>query len=274
MARKRREEASGGSAPWLTTFSDLMNLLLCFFVLLFSMSTVDLEKFQMVVQSIQSSFSIMPAGGSAIVHDGNLIASGISQLENLDVFYREANASGKTDTTVDDTSDLEETELREQYLSASMEESEKMADQIQEMLTASGIADKVELDATAQYVRLTLNGALLFNSGKSEIREEAIPLVEKLSAVVSTYSDNMISVEGHTDNVPISSEKYEDNDVLSAYRALAVKNYFVEHTVLEPSKIRATSCGEYTPIADNGTNEGRALNRRVEIKVYNSFNLH
>lgn len=273
MARKRREEPSSGGPSWMTTFSDLMNLLLCFFVLLFSMSTVDLEKFQIIVQSFQSSFSIMPAGGSSIA-EGDLVASGINQLENLDVFYRESNSSGEADLKEKEFEDLKETELKEQYLSASMQESEEMADQIEEMLKSSGIADKVELDATAQYVRLTLNGALLFNSGKSEIREEALPLVEKLSTVVSTYSDNMISVEGHTDNVPISSEKYEDNDVLSAYRALAVKNYFVEHTTLEPSRIRATSCGEYTPIADNGTNDGRALNRRVEIKVYNSFNLH
>ena len=79
MARKKQEEAPKGSPAWMNTFSDLMNLLLCFFVLLFSMSTVDAEKFEMVVASLQSSFSVLPSGGSSI-GSGQLISSGIIQL--------------------------------------------------------------------------------------------------------------------------------------------------------------------------------------------------
>lgn len=78
MARKKQEEAPKGSPAWMATFSDLMNLLLCFFVLLFSMSTVDAEKFEMVVASLQSSFSVLPSGGSSI-GEGELISSGVSQ---------------------------------------------------------------------------------------------------------------------------------------------------------------------------------------------------
>lgn len=276
MAKKKQEDAPKGSPAWMATFSDLMNLLLCFFVLLFSMSTVDAEKFELMVQSLQSSFSILPAGGSA-VGEGNMVSAGISQLENLDIYYKEANSPSKEENNSEGSGTEEqtaetETDIREQYMAASLEESEQMAEDIETMLQNAGIGDKVDLDVTAQYVRLTLNGALLFDSGKSDIREDALPLVDKLAVIVETYSENMIGIEGHTDNVPVVNPKYEDNDVLSAYRALAVKTYFVEHTTLEPGSIRAVSCGEYAPVADNGTKEGRALNRRVEIKIYNSYN--
>ena len=78
MAKKRQDDPPKGAPAWQATFSDLMNLLLCFFVLLFSMSTVDAEKFQMVIASIQSSISILPAGGSSI-GDGDLVYEGESK---------------------------------------------------------------------------------------------------------------------------------------------------------------------------------------------------
>ena len=87
MAKKRPEDPPKGAPAWQATFSDLMNLLLCFFVLLFSMSTVDAQKFEMIVASLQSSMSILPAGGSSI-GDGDMVAAGVNQLEFLDSYYR------------------------------------------------------------------------------------------------------------------------------------------------------------------------------------------
>ena len=88
MARKKTEEAPAGAPAWMATFSDLMNLLLCFFVLLFSMSTVDAEKFEMVIASLQSSFSILPSGGASI-GDGEMVSSGVSQLQMYDIYYNQ-----------------------------------------------------------------------------------------------------------------------------------------------------------------------------------------
>ena len=119
---------------------------------------------------------------------------------------------------------------------------------------------------------INMNGALLFDSGKSEIRMEAYPLIDKLGRIIATYDQNIIEVEGHTDNVPIRSSKYEDNNVLSMYRALTVADYLREITALQPSLIKSSGRGEYVPVADNTTPEGRARNRRVEIKIYNSYN--
>ncbi len=275
MAKRRVEESSGGEASWLNTFADLMNLLLCFFVLLFAMSTVDADKWEQLINSMQkSSFSILTSGGAS-VGEGMMIATGISQLEMLDDYFKEETNSSDAEETEPKDKETEPTadeELKEEFEAAGLKESEEMAEQIEEMLAQKQIADQAEVDVNAQFVRITLSGALLFDSAQSQIREDALPLVDKLSLILENYSSNQIEIEGHTDNVPISNAKYENNDVLSAYRAFAVKDYILEHTVLEPGRIYAAGCGEYNPVADNSTPEGRARNRRVEIKIYNSYN--
>ena len=249
----------------MNTFADLMNLLLCFFVMLFSMSSVHEEKFEKVIASFQSTFSILPGGGASI-GEGELISSGISQLENFDSYYNQQLSSQSDGQTE------EEKDITEAYEQQELEESEDMAQQLENALSQYGIQDDVEVDFNAAYVTLNMNGALLFDSASAELRDEAYPLVNKLGKILVTYDNNIIEVEGHTDNVPIHSSKYEDNNVLSMYRALAVANYLRDTTTLDPAYIKSSGRGEYVPIADNATPEGRARNRRVEIKIYNSYN--
>lgn len=264
MAR-RKEDPPKGSPAWMNTFADLMNLLLCFFVMLFSMSSVNEEKFEKVIASFQSTFSILPGGGASI-GEGELISSGISQLENFDSYYNQQLSSQSDGQTE------EEKDITEAYEQQELEESEDMAQQLENALSQYGIQDDVEVDFNAEYVTLNMNGALLFDSASAELRDEAYPLVNKLGKILVTYDNNIIEVEGHTDNVPIHSSKYEDNNVLSMYRALAVANYLRDTTTLDPVYIKSSGRGEYVPIADNATPEGRARNRRVEIKIYNSYN--
>ena len=264
MAR-RKEDPPKGSPAWMNTFADLMNLLLCFFVMLFSMSSVNEEKFEKVIASFQSTFSILPGGGASI-GEGELISSGISQLENFDSYYNQQLSSQSDGQTE------EEKDITEAYEQQELEESEDMAQQLENALSQYGIQDDVEVDFNAEYVTLNMNGALLFDSASAELRDEAYPLVNKLGKILVTYDNNIIEVEGHTDNVPIHSSKYEDNNVLSMYRALAVANYLRDTTTLDPAYIKSSGRGEYVPIADNATPEGRAMNRRVEIKIYNSYN--
>ena len=264
MAR-RKEDPPKGSPAWMNTFADLMNLLLCFFVMLFSMSSVNEEKFEKVIASFQSTFSILPGGGASI-GEGELISSGISQLENFDSYYNQQLSSQSDGQTE------EEKDITEAYEQQELEESEDMAQQLENALSQYGIQDDVEVDFNSEYVTLNMNGALLFDSASAELRDEAYPLVNKLGKILVTYDNNIIEVEGHTDNVPIHSSKYEDNNVLSMYRALAVANYLRDTTTLDPAYIKSSGRGEYVPIADNATPEGRARNRRVEIKIYNSYN--
>ena len=265
MAKKKPEDPPKGSPAWMATFSDLMNLLLCFFVLLFSMSTVDAEKFQQVIASLQNSISILPAGGTTI-GDGEMVGAGIRQLEALDQYYNEL-ANSQTEEE-----QQEEQELMEEYKKQELAESEKMAEAMEAAIEEAGVQNLVEVDFNAEYVQLSLSGAVLFESGKSDIIRNAYPIVKKIGSILESYSENLIEVEGHTDNVPIRSAKYEDNNVLSMYRALAVADYLRENTEIEASHIKSSGRGDYVPIADNSTEDGRARNRRVEIKVFNSFN--
>ena len=311
MARQKKEDVPAGSPAWMTTFSDLMNLLLCFFALLFSMSTVDAEKFQIVIASLQSHFSVLQGGGTSI-GEGEMVGAGINQLQYYDTFYNpDANSQGdgefsesgesmSADDSViekgdevqgdgsesqtpgengaadqdgmpDEPRELTEEELQKEYEQKGLEESEKMAEQVEADIAKYGIQDQVAVSFNAQYVILTLNGAVLFDSGSETLREEALPLVDKAGRIVEHYGKNLIEVEGHTDNVPIHNSRFADNNVLSMYRALSVADYLREITSVNPSMIKSSGRGDYVPIADNATAEGRALNRRVVIKIYNSF---
>lgn len=264
MARKKQEDAPQGAPAWMATFSDLMNLLLCFFVLLFSMSTVDAEKFEKVIASFQSTFSILPRGGASI-GEGDMISAGVSQMELYDVYYNE-----KANTRSEEEAE-EEADIVDAYEQQALSESEQIAEMIENAVVQYGIQDQVEVEFNAEYVVLNMNGALLFDSGKSDLKSEAYLLIDKIGKVITPYKQNIIDVEGHTDNVPIHSLKYEDNDILSMYRAHTVAQYLREITDIEPAHIKSSGRGEYVPVADNLTPEGRARNRRVQIKIYNSY---
>lgn len=269
MAKKRQEDPPKGSPAWMATFSDLMNLLLCFFVLLYSMSSVDEEKWEQVVASLQNTVSILPAGG-ATIGEGEMISAGVRQLEFLDSYYNEM-ANSMAQDKLDNPENGKNT-ITQAYEEQALSESEKMAQEIQEAVNGTDLSELVEIEFNAQYVQLNLSGAILFDSGKAELVRDAYPIVNKIGRILEKYKDNVIEVEGHTDNVPISSSsKYESNDVLSMYRALSVANYFREHTKLEAANIKSAGRGDYVPVADNTTAEGRARNRRVEIKIYNSY---
>lgn len=267
MAKRKEDPPPAGSPGWMATFGDLMNLLLCFFVLLFSMSTVDAEKFELVISSLQSSFSVLPQGGAA-VFDGQMVSSGISQLEYLDSYFKEANSASEEESDVETEG---KNDLKEEYEKLAMSESEQMGENLQELISNNGLAETIEVNVDANFVKLTLSGAMLFESGQSEIVADALPVVKKLGMILESYQDYVIDIEGHTDNIPIGNSSYEDNMVLSSYRAMSVMNYLLETTSLDPAKMKASGMGEYNPIADNSTLEGRARNRRVEVKIYNSF---
>ena len=295
MAKQKQEEAPKGSPAWMATFSDLMNLLLCFFVLLFSMSTVDAQKFEMVVNSMQAAFSINPAGGATIVN-GTLIGAGISQMPDVANYFGDTMSQGEGNVGEDQiaggeeyegdaqleedgaTEAVEESEMDAEEAAKILEEqalkeSENMARQIAKAAEEMGIQDLIEIDFNGQYVRITLNGALLFDSGSAELKSEALPLVDRLARIIDNYPTNTVEVEGHTDNVPIANNsRYEDNDVLSMYRALYVANRLRDVSTISASHIYSSGRGAYYPLADNTTAEGRARNRRVEIKIYNGFN--
>ena len=265
MAKKKQEEAPKGSPAWMATFSDLMNLLLCFFVLLFSMSSIDAAKFEQVVASFNETFSVF-SGGATAIGDGILISNGVSQLNELDEYI---NSTGKMDEG--QVVDEDVAAVKEKMEEAQLEEAETLAEQIQEAVDDKEMGSEIDIEFTSQYVQLTLKGALLFDSGSTLLKEEAKPVLDQVGLVLERYAAGTIEIEGHTDNVPMSGAKYSNNDELSSGRALSVFDYLLSVTDLDPANVKHAGRGEYVPIADNSTPEGRTRNRRVEIKIYNSL---
>ncbi|MBR6626926.1 MAG: flagellar motor protein MotB [Lachnospiraceae bacterium] len=272
MAKRRQEDPPAGSPAWMSTFSDLMNLLLCFFVLLFSMSTVDEAKYNALVAAMNNTFSIFESGATAI-GEGILISNGVSQLHELDKYI---NSTGKLDDgeTNEDKLDkfqgtLEEQleEYEEQLEEIKLQENENLAELIEEAVAESNMSDQIEVSFTAQYVQLTMKGALLFDSGSAQIKAESERVLDKVSVILERYAESEIEIAGHTDNVPISSSRYADNEELSSDRALSVFYYLMEHCKVDPVRFKHSGMGERLPVADNATEEGRTRNRRVEIRI-------
>ena len=276
MAKRKADEPKKGAPEWQTTFSDLMNLLLCFFVMLFAMSNVDEQKlWEFVAAMNNSTISIFDAGSTAI-GDGILISNGVSQLNELDQYI---NSTGKTADSSKDGNNMEEFEkfpdnvtaeqLQQAMDALQLQENEELAEMVEEALKESSIADEVEISFTAQYVQLTMNGALLFDSGSAQLKENAELVLDRIGLILERYSEGTIVIEGHTDNVPINSALYPSNEELSSARALSVFYYLVDHTYLDPMNLQHAGMGERHPIASNDTDEGRRSNRRVEIRIYN-----
>ncbi len=265
MAKQRTEDAPP-AALWKDTFSDLMNLLLCFFVLMFAMSTVDSEKFEEIAASLSSSFSVLPSGGSALSKEGILVSSGASQLNDLSTYYNNMGLNTDGDMSQEVQSAYEEVEQE------GLEQSESMAENIQKNLSQTGAADQVEVTAYSKYVMLNVSGGILFDSGKAELTPEARTLLDKVGDSIYEYDDNIITIEGHTDNVPIKTAQYPNNMMLSLYRAYSVFDFFVSEKGFSDQSMTSSGRGDAVPIATNDTPEGRAQNRRVEIKIYNAIN--
>lgn len=309
MAKKKEKPAEEGSPAWMATFSDLMNLLLCFFVLLFASSTQDAEKIMRIVNSFNpQSYSILESGAVSLV-EGQIISGGVTQLPGIESFLEyigvsveakgnndDIAASGADkgeedkDTSVEEPDDVvgtypEETKpeteteqeelsdeaLKEQMDEKGLEQSEEMYDEISEVSESYDIDDRIVMNFNSQYVSMDLNGALLFDAGQADIRSDAKVFMQRIAAILEKYRDSIIEIEGHTDNIPISSGKYESNRYLSTARANKVLEYVEEHADLIDANMKAAGYGEFRPVASNATEEGRAKNRRVTIKIYNQL---
>ncbi len=268
MAKAKKQEAEIKTDGWKDTFSDLMNLLLCFFVLLYSMSSVDEAKYEELVASLSNSFNIF-SGGAQSLQDGQLISSGAAQLNNLDEYYTDI---GKTtdedsDETTDPMAELEEKQQEEQK-----DTTEELYSDVVEQSEIKHLEDTIDvtMDEGYQYVMISLSGGVIFDSGSDQIRSGAKPILRRVSDILKKYSDHQIMIEGHTDNVPISNAQFPSNLWLSTARATRVLEYFVESKGLNEKNMEASGRGDVDPVANNGTAEGRSKNRRVEIKIYSS----
>lgn len=298
MARKKKEEMPApGSPAWMATFSDLMNLLLCFFVLLFSMSSVDQGKAEALIQSLAQTFSIFDGGGSSF-GEGNMISNGADQLTELDKYFNtmgqtdegsidknvnEDNANGETTDnnpgsvpTVAPSATPSPTMTPDQAVTEENKgQSLIIYDEVAELINKVNLGDYVDIGIDADqfhYITIEVKGHLLFNSGEAELIEDAWPIISKIGDVLKQYSGYKVEVIGHTDTVPLNKPPYYNNDVLSYCRARTVAYYLAEDKNLGWENVEFSGRGEREQIASNDDEAGRRQNRRVEIRLYNKKN--
>jgi len=301
LARKKKEDVPApGSPAWMATFSDLMNLLLCFFVLLFSMSSVDEGKAEALFQSLANTFSIFDGGGSSF-GEGNMISNGANQLSQLDEYFSTMGqtSDGEISQDVNENENGGHTDYPNTGLpevtptvtpvpTMTPDEAVKEENKDQSLLLydeVTGLTDKYNLGAFVeigvdesryQYITIEIKGDFLFASGESDITEEAKPIISRVGDVLKQYPGYKVEVIGHADNFYIDRAPYYNNDILSTWRALTVATYLAETTNggkgLGWDNVYYSGRGDHEPVASNDTEEGRARNRRVEIRLYNKKN--
>jgi OmpA family. len=247
--RKPKPQPSGGGAPrWLTTYSDMVTLVLCLFVLLYSMSQVDILKFRQAVQSFQNR-SIFQFYPSVI----NLESDGTSS-QAID---------WETDGGNDETPD---SDSRRNGEGMNSEELSELLQQIAQFIEESDLKGVVVATRTERGVVLVLPETVLFNTGEAEILDSAVPFLNRVAGLLKKIP-NIVKVEGHTDSRPISSYRYPSNWELSTARASSVIRFFIEKHGLDPSRFIAAGYGDTRPVAPNDTEENMQKNRRVEIVI-------
>lgn len=268
MARKKKANPESKGAPaWMATFSDLMNLLLCFFVILFSMSSVDVAKYEEVAASLSKSFSIFN-GGKTSIGEGQLISNGVAQLNDLGEQTVEVGKENEDEEDKKESID----DAKEQVQEENMKQTQQLYNQVVNATTENKIEQYVDvtIDDSYAYVCLTLSGSVLFDSGSADILKESVPILSRVGKILKTYDGHLIYIEGHTDNVPIHNQNFSSNNELSWARANSVWEYMVNEKKLSPDMLVSAGRSEYEPVASNKTAKGRAKNRRVTIKIYSN----
>jgi len=228
-----------GSPLWMTTYSDMVTLLLTFFVLLFAMSVIDIERFQKIIISIQASFF----GYTGIMENPT----------ELDTPENGAAASNGT-------------QVLEQSFLEKIRQAEEIKEREEAFLVEAGLKGAVEIKLEERGVVMEMPEYIFFERSSAELKQEAKQVLEKL-AVFFKEIDNQVIIEGHTCNLPINTYQYPSNWELSVARSIRVTRYLVENLGLKPERFIATGYGEYQPLATNDTPEGRAKNRRVTIVI-------
>lgn len=255
MARKRRAPAdTGGGGSWLTTYSDLVTLLLCFFILLFSMAIVDKKKFDEVSLSLRTAFS----GGTSVMKssDGDTMIT-ITPFED-----------GKQilDELENNTKDQEEQYEIDGDAAAKLETIKIAKVNIQELIDQMGLNENIKVIEEESRIILRMDSIILFDSGSAEMKSTAIPIVEKMGQILKTL-DTEILVQGHADDRPIHTALYPSNWELSTKRATNVVRFFVEECEMKEEHLTAAGNAEFKPIAPNDTEYNRQKNRRIDIVI-------
>ncbi|SFV75701.1 Flagellar motor rotation protein MotB [hydrothermal vent metagenome] len=238
MAKKQKCPDCPQCLPeWLAAFGDLMSLLLCFFVLLLSMSSMDAKKVSEAIGSLSGAMSVLEGGMQTEVSKKRIQEA--SPIENTDETSETVN---RVQQTVQDINEME----------------------------GKGQGEAISVKEAEDGFVIRLPASLLFKPGSATIEnEDALLFLKRIALIIEELpTDLHVSIEGHTDNQPPGSNSpFKDNWELSVYRALAVLHELINDGI-QPKRLSAAGFAQYHPLATNATKSGRQKNRRVEIHFY------
>ena len=231
MARPRKQEQPRGTPAYMLTWGDMCTLLLCFFVMLLAMSTIDPAKFNIAASSFQNAL-------------GGVLESLPSVLITQEVLIPKLGGN---------------------------EQNKRMAVEaalrIRRAIKQENLEDAIKVKVTESGIAIKVADPIGFDVGDAKIKPELISALRSISDIINKVQGTQIRVEGHTDDTPIRTAKYPSNWELSSARALNVVKFFAEHGGIEPARLSAIGYGEYRPFVPNTSAENRKSNRRIEIYV-------
>ena len=282
MAKKKAESTEIKIPIWMPTYADLMTVLFTLFVLLFSMSSLSDEKFDAAAESLRNSFSVFNSAGGIL---GQMPGDQLISLPSITSQSGNSNDPGSEDYREQlkgqianleaelaeyEKKDLkvvtEEEKLKLDIMAIQEKKLNSFREQISDEIDKQGIGGYVSIVEEQERLVLRLDSQILFASGSAELSRAGHDVLLSLG-VGFRELDHTIEVQGHTDNVPIRTYQYPSNWELSTQRATNVVRMLQDECSVPPSKLRSTGFGEYQPIADNSTTEGRQDNRRIDIVI-------
>jgi chemotaxis protein MotB len=284
--RRGHAEHEEGNERWLLTYADMITLLMALFMILFSISSVNISKVQTLQQSLRAAFSgaVLP-GGKAIAHPGasanathtpseidlQAIVPVTSPKSNL---LQSGTAKGtQSASSTSQSAAAQQAAAQQTAAQREVQEFARIKKRLDEYAGSHGFSSSVKtiIEPRGLVIRV-LTDELLFASGQANLDPRAFGLLGEVSRLLNVDITHPIDVEGNTDNVPIHSGQFPSNWELSTARASTVLRFLAEHGV-GPSRLTAVGYADERPLQSNETAAGRARNRRVEIvmkRIYGS----
>lgn len=244
MSRRRPStDISINHERWLVSYADFITLLFAFFVVMYSISQVSESKYRVLSATLTEIFN-EPKRALEPIQMGELSRSTKAELTPDEIM----NHNPKSQGAFDKTADLPQ--LSDQF-------TEQFADLIDDKV--------VQVNSNEYWLQISLNNSILFSLGSVKPTLEARSVLAEVADLLRGFN-NPIQVEGYTDNIAVSSKQFPSNWELSTARASAALKVLVEHGI-SPQRLAAVGYGEYQPIAENETPEGRAQNRRIVLMI-------
>lgn len=252
--RKKKPEPHMNHERWMVSYADFVTLLFAVFVTLFAMSQTDKRKVEEVIASLRESFGY--AKSSPMSKVNVLDSTELSQIPSITPPSSRGPVSPQ----------MPFSKSTKQRRHAEESDFKKAKASLDAFLIKNGVQDKVSLEINRRGLVISLKEAGFFDSGSAEIKVGSYPLLAKIAESLAEYS-NQMRVEGHTDNIPINTRAFPSNWELSTARATNIVRHLLTYYRFDAEQLSATGYAEFRAVADNGSPEGRAKNRRVDIVI-------